>query len=88
MMFFRRTWETPTWHWRTQCSSWPSEEEAEERAGLPRGGLLCKECEALDLRSALLRLEAEEAAAARQPTAAEVPPPAQARRKSAKLKTA
>jgi hypothetical protein len=60
-MLFRRTWESNTWHWRAQCSQWPSE-HIDERAGLPRGGHLCKECEALDLRSALQRLTEEEQA--------------------------
>jgi hypothetical protein len=60
-MLFRRIWESNTWHWRAQCSQWP-QENADERAGLPRGGRLCKECEALDLRSALQRLTDEEEA--------------------------
>ncbi len=60
-MLFRRNWETNTWHWRAQCGQWP-QQSADERAGLPRGGQLCKECEALDLRSALQRLTAEEEA--------------------------
>ena len=60
-MLFRRIWESNTWHWRAQCSQWP-QEKTDERAGLPRGGRLCKECEALDLRSALQRLTEEEEA--------------------------
>lgn len=61
-MLFRKSNETATWHWRTECSAWPGE-EADNWIGLPRGGHLCKECEALDLQSALKRLEAEEATA-------------------------
>jgi hypothetical protein len=60
-MLFRRVWETNVWHWRTQCAQWP-DENVEERTGLPRAGRLCKECEALDLRSALQRLSEEEEA--------------------------
>jgi hypothetical protein len=60
-MLFRRNWESNTWHWRAQCGQWP-QQNADERAGLPRGGRLCKECEALDLRSALQRLTEDEEA--------------------------
>ena len=60
-MLFRRTLESNVWHWRSQCSQFPHE-NADERAGLPNGGRLCQECEALDLRSALQRLTEEEQA--------------------------
>ena len=60
-MLFRRVRDTDLWHWRPQCRQWPTE-NSEERAGLPRGGFLCPECEALDLRSALQRLTEEEEA--------------------------
>jgi hypothetical protein len=60
-MLFRREWESNTWHWRSQCVEWPIQ-NTDERAVLPRSGRLCKECEALDLRSALQRLSEEEAA--------------------------
>ena len=84
-MEFRRMWGTPVWHWRSQCSTWP-DVNSELQDGLPRGGRLCPECEALDLKSALRRLEEEEAAA--QPAAAPMPEAQAQPRKAAKRKTA
>lgn len=64
-MLFRREWDSNTWHWRTKCAQFPTQ-NTDERAVLPRSGHLCKECEALDLRSALQRLTEEEAAELRR----------------------
>jgi hypothetical protein len=68
-MLFRREWDSNTWHWRTQCSQFRAQ-NTDERAVLPRSGYLCKECEALDLRSALQRLTEEEEAELRRHRAA------------------
>jgi hypothetical protein len=70
-MKVRRSRESDAWHWRPACSFWPSDKVAEEQSILPRGARLCPECAALDLQSALHRLQVKDrldAAAAARPS--------------------
>ena len=63
-MSYRREWPSSTWHWRTNCASWPKEMTLEERDERPDSGSFCAECEKLDLQARFNVLAADDSAVA------------------------